>query len=212
MVGDYAAWDYFQSLDNPENREFIRKFKANYGSDRVTSDVITAAYNSVGLWAQAVAEAESDEVADVLKAIRRQSMNAPEGVISIDESTLHTWRPVYIGRIRADGQFDVVWSSEKAVRPIPFPVSRPRVSWESFLNGLFQSWGGWANPGSGSGTRPAPGGGRSGTDRPAGSSAILGRLTDALHTMTACSLYEPEAPASGFQRDPQLTRWRFELV
>ena len=50
MVGDYAAWDYFQWIDGPENREFVRKFKARYGSDRVTSDVIEAAYNSVLLW------------------------------------------------------------------------------------------------------------------------------------------------------------------
>ena len=55
MVGDYAAWDYFQSIDRPENREFVRKFKALYGPDRVTSDVIEAAYCSVHLWAQAVA-------------------------------------------------------------------------------------------------------------------------------------------------------------
>ena len=47
MVGDYAAWDYFQSIDRPENREFVRRFKASYGADRVTSDVIEAAYNSV---------------------------------------------------------------------------------------------------------------------------------------------------------------------
>ena len=60
MVGDYAAWDYFQSIDRPENREFVREFKAKYGADRVTSDVIEAAYNSVWLWAQAVAEAETD--------------------------------------------------------------------------------------------------------------------------------------------------------
>jgi urea transport system substrate-binding protein len=144
MVGDYAAWDYFQSLGNPENRTFVAKFKARYGNDRVTSDVITAAYNSVALWAQAVGEAQSAEVADVLKAIRRQSMSAPEGVISIDESTLHTWRPVHIGKIRGDGQFDVVWRSETAVRPIPFPVSRRRAEWEAFLRELNRSWGGWA--------------------------------------------------------------------
>ena len=85
MVGDYAAWDYFQSIDRPENREFVRRFKAIYGGDRVTSDAIEAAYNSVHLWAQAVTEAETDQVADVLKAIRRQSLNAPEGIVSVDE-------------------------------------------------------------------------------------------------------------------------------
>ena len=94
----------------------------------MTSDAIAAAYNSVRLWAQAVAEAETDDVAEVLKAVRQQSMNAPEGVISIDRETQHTWRPVYIGRIRGDGQFDIVWTSEKPVRPIPYPTSRSRAS------------------------------------------------------------------------------------
>jgi urea transport system substrate-binding protein len=148
MVGDYAAWDYFQSIDRPENREFVRKFRELYGAHRVTSDVIEAAYYSVRLWAQAVIEAETDDVADVLKAIRHQSLNAPEGIVSVDDETQHTWRPVYVGRIRADGQFDLVWSSEKPVRPIPYPSSRAHAEWEDFLNGLYRDWGGWANPGS----------------------------------------------------------------
>ncbi len=147
MVGDYAAWDYFQTIDRSENRAFVRRFQARYGADRVTSDVIEAAYNSVYLWAQAVVEAETDEVTDVLKAIKRQSLNAPEGIISVDAETQHTWRPVYVGRVRADGQFDLVWSSEKPVRPIPYPPSRTRPEWELFLDGLYRSWGGWANPG-----------------------------------------------------------------
>jgi urea transport system substrate-binding protein len=148
MVGDYAAWDYFQSIDRPENHEFIRRFKELYGTHRVTSDVIEAAYCSVRLWAQAVVEAESADVADVIKAIRHQSLNAPEGIVSVDEETQHTWRPVYVGRIRADGQFDLVWSSEKPVRPIPYPTSRAHADWEGFLDGLYRAWGGWANPGS----------------------------------------------------------------
>ena len=154
MVGDYAAWDYFQSIDRPENRAFVQRFKALYGADRVTSDVIEAAYNSVYLWAQAVAEAETDHVADVIKAIRRQSLNAPEGIVSVDEETQHTWRPVSIGRIRGDGQFDLVWSSEKPIRPIPYPPSRTHSEWESFLDSLYRGWGGWANPGKGGRSAP----------------------------------------------------------
>ena len=165
MVGDYAAWNYFQSLDTEANREFVRKFKARYGGDRVTSDVIAAAYNSVRLWAQAVDEAETDGVATVIKAVRRQSTNAPEGIISIDASSLHTWRPVYIGKIRGDGQFDVVWSSEKTVRPIPFPPTRPQSSWESLLEELHRSWGGWANPGTAAG-RGEPSSAPKAADRP----------------------------------------------
>ena len=179
MVGDYATWDYFQSLDSEANRQFVRKFKARYGEDRVTSDVIEAAYNSVRLWAQSVDEAETDEVAAVIKAVRRQSMDAPEGIISIDGPTLHTWRPVYIGRIRGDGQFDVVWSSEKTVRPIPYPNSRSQASWDAFLEELHQAWNGWANPGRRAGAPVRPGAGapaEPGSPRPAaGPPALKGR-------------------------------------
>jgi urea transport system substrate-binding protein len=147
MVGDYAAWDYFQSIDRPENREFVKRFKAKNGADRVTSDVIEAAYNSVYLWAQAVNEAESEEVAYVIKSLRRQSRNAPEGIVSVDDATQHTWRPVYVGQIRADGQFDLVRSYEKPVRPIPYPNSRSHAEWDAFLNGLYKTWGNaWAKP------------------------------------------------------------------
>ena len=148
MVGDYAAWDYFQAIKGPENQDFVRRFQAKYGAARVTSDVMEAAYNSVYLWAQAVIEAESAEVAEVLRTIGRQSLSAPEGIISVDEDSRHTWRPVYVGRIRRDGQFDLVWKSEKPVRPIPYPPSRSRSDWNAYLDGLYRSWGGtWANPG-----------------------------------------------------------------
>jgi urea transport system substrate-binding protein len=178
MVGDYAAWDYFQSIDRPENHEFVRRFKALYGADRVTSDVIEAAYYSVRLWAQAVEEAESAEVADVLKTIRHQSLNAPEGIVSVDADTQHTWRPVYIGRIRGDGQFDLVWSSEKAVRPIPYPPSRSHADWESFLENLRRTWRGWANPRPGGSSRPPESVSGSAQKRNAGTAAGA-RLTEA---------------------------------
>jgi urea transport system substrate-binding protein len=145
MVGDYAAWNYFQSIDRPENVAFVQAFQAAYGADRTTSDVMVAAYNSVRLWAQAVREAGTADVRQVRTAL--QSLSAPEGIIAVDPETQHTWRPVFIGRIRSDGQFDVVWTSRTAVRPVPFPISRSRAEWEAFVGDLFRSWGGrWANP------------------------------------------------------------------
>ena len=147
MVGDYAAWSYFQSLDRPENQAFVRSFKARYGAERTTSDVIAAAYNGVMLWAQAVREADTVDVRQVRNAMRHQSLSAPEGIIAVDPETQHTWRPVFIGRIRTDGQFDVVWSSRTAVRPVPFPISRSRSEWERLVADLHQAWGGrWVNP------------------------------------------------------------------
>lgn len=97
MVGNYAAWNYFQSLNRPENREFVARFQAAYGSDRVVSDAVVMAYNSVKLWAQAVEEGETIDVGTVRKLTMHQSLNAPGGIISIDPDTQHTWRPVYIG-------------------------------------------------------------------------------------------------------------------
>jgi urea transport system substrate-binding protein len=155
MVGDYAAWNYFQSLETPANQEFVRSFKTRYGSDRVTSDVIEAAYASVKLWAQAVEEAGTDNVVQVRSSLRHQSLAAPEGILAIDPATQHAWRSVRIGRIREDGHFDVVWSSGTAVRPVPFPLTRSRQDWEQFVSDLHTAWGRrWSNP---RGSSPASG-------------------------------------------------------
>lgn len=152
MAGNYAAWCYFQSLPREKNLEFVKRFKARYPGDRVTSDVIATAYSSVQLWAQAVREAGTDQVRQVRNSLRHQSLDAAEGIIAIDPETRHAWRPVFIGRVRPDGQFDIVWPATDAarapaIRPVPFPISRSRSEWERFVAELHQSWGGrWANP------------------------------------------------------------------
>lgn len=153
LVGHYAAWNYFQSIDREENRQFVTAFKNRYGQDRVTSDVISTAYNSVMLWANTVREIGTTDVLQVRNAIRRQSLNAPEGIIAVDPETQHTWRPVYLARIRSDGQFDIVWSSKVAVRPVPYPITRSRAAWIAFVDDLRRRWGGWANPQSATGGR-----------------------------------------------------------
>ena len=141
MIGDYAAWSYFQSIDSPVNQTFVQRFKNRYGAERTTSDSIVAAYNSVKLWAQAVDESGTELTSDVRRAIRRQSLDAPEGVVSIDAETLHTWRPFYLGKIRGDGQFDILWSLEKPVRPVPYPVLRSQADWNAFVERLYTTWG-----------------------------------------------------------------------
>jgi len=147
MAGHYAAWCYFQSLERPENQAFVRNFKSRFGAERTTSDVIAAAYNSVHLWAQAVREAETVDIRQVREALRYQSLDAPGGIIAIDPDTQHTWQPVFIGRVRGDRQFDIVWTSRTAVRPVPFPISRSRSAWEHFVEGLHREWGGrWSQP------------------------------------------------------------------
>jgi urea transport system substrate-binding protein len=146
-VGDYAVWNYFQTLDNPRNADFVAAFRKRYGADRVVSDPMEAGYCAVKLWAQAVEEGGTENTATVRRNILDQSMAAPEGVILIDPETQHAWRPVRVGRIRADGQFDIVWDSQRPVRPQPFPLSRTPAEWEHFLETLQAGWGGhWAAP------------------------------------------------------------------
>jgi urea transport system substrate-binding protein len=147
LAGDYTVWNYFQSVDTPANRDFVRRFRARYGADRVTSDPVEAAYVGARLWAQAVAAAGSADPAAARQALKHQTLAAPEGVVSIDADTQHAWKTVRVGRIRADGQFDVVWDSAHPIRPVPFPISRPRSAWEALLARLHDGWGGrWAKP------------------------------------------------------------------
>lgn len=149
MVGDYAVWNYFQSIEDKKNQIFVNNFQRKYGQNRVTADPIEAGYFGVYLWKQAVEKAERDEVNLIREAIKDQSFNAPEGIVYVDTDNQHTWKTVRIGQIKANGQFKIVWNSNKPIRPVPYPISRPKEEWEIFLNQLYQGWNqNWANPAS----------------------------------------------------------------
>ncbi len=147
MVGDYAAWNYFQSLRSAENKRFVARFKRRNGDHRVTNDPMEAAYLGVHLWARAVREAQTVKVAMVRAALSDQTFRAPEGMVYVDANTNHTWKRARIGRIKKDGQFRIVWSSQKPIQPVPYPASRSRIAWDDFLGGLYRGWGQrWASP------------------------------------------------------------------
>jgi len=148
MVGDYASWNYFQSVDRDANKQFVRRFQEKYGADRVTDDPMEAAYVAVHLWAQAVYEAGTDDAREVRKAVTNQRFEAPEGTVYVDPRNNHLWKTVRIGKVTKDGQFTVEWMSERPVRPDPFPGYRTESEWQDFLDGLYAGWGeSWANPG-----------------------------------------------------------------
>lgn len=125
----YAVWSYFQSVPGETNQRFIAAFRARFGADRVTSDPIEATYTGVRLWAQAVRDADTDKPEQVNRAMLLQSTAAPSGIAAIDRATRHLWKQVHIGKARPDGQFNLVWSSEEAVRPMPFPDYRSQTEW-----------------------------------------------------------------------------------
>jgi urea transport system substrate-binding protein len=124
LVGHLAAWNYFQSLDSPGNQKFVQAFKAYAqtkglpgGASRVTDDPIEAAYFGVYVWKAAVEKAQSFDVAQVTPAILGLEFDAPGGPKRMHATNHHTYKPVYIGKIRADGQFDVIWNTDGLVEP-----------------------------------------------------------------------------------------------
>ncbi|HEY9666625.1 MAG TPA: urea ABC transporter substrate-binding protein, partial [Coleofasciculaceae cyanobacterium] len=102
-TGHYACWNYFQSLDTSSNQQFIQHFKARYGSNRVTSAPIEAAYTQVYLWKQAVELAASFDVEQVRVAAYGQTFDAPSGFVRI-EPNHHVWKTCRIGQILPTGQ------------------------------------------------------------------------------------------------------------
>ena len=119
LTGQYAAWNYFQSVDSPENTTFIEAFQAKY-EGRPTSDPMEAAYTSLYLYANMVEKAESFCVDAVNEAADGVSFAAPEGLVTINGENNHIAKTGLIGQINADNQFDIVWSSEAPIEPDPF--------------------------------------------------------------------------------------------
>ena len=121
IVGAYAAMKYFQSLDNPNNKAFVKAFKDMWGQKSVIGDVTQAAYEGPWLWKLAVEKAQSFDTDKVIAASPGIEMkNAPEGYVRIHENH-HLWSKTRIGRARADGQYDVIYETAELVEPNPFP-------------------------------------------------------------------------------------------
>ncbi len=120
IVGAYAAMKYFQSLDNPTNKAFVKAFKDMWGQKSVIGDVTQAAYEGPWLWKLAVEKAGSFDTDKVIAASPGIELNAPEGTVRIHENH-HLWSKTRIGRARADGQYDVIYETAELVEPNPFP-------------------------------------------------------------------------------------------
>ncbi len=121
MLNHFAVWNYFMSMKTPENEKFVKAYKKRFGQDRVTDDPIEANYFGVYLWAKAVEAAGTSDVNKVRVAMRGMKFKAPQGWVSIDPKNNHTRKIVQVGKVNADGQFDILWTSKSQVDPDPFP-------------------------------------------------------------------------------------------
>ena len=125
LVGHLAAWNYFQSVDSPANADFIAKWKQFVdNAERTTNDPMEAHFIGFNLWVKAVEEAGTTDVDAVLAALPgTETANLTGGVAQVLPNH-HITKPVYIGEVQANGQFDVVWQTDGTV---------PGDAWSDYL-------------------------------------------------------------------------------
>ncbi len=129
LVGHLAAWNYFMSIKSPANTEFTKKW-ADYAKKKgiaghkdkpLTNDPMEATYIGIHMWKQAVEKAKSFDVAKVSVAMGGQTFTAPSGITStMDPKNHHLHKAVFIGEVKADGQFNVVWKTKGPVKAQPW--------------------------------------------------------------------------------------------
>ncbi|MCE6960453.1 urea ABC transporter substrate-binding protein [Cereibacter sphaeroides] len=112
LVGHLAAWNYFQSAESPANEAFITEWKARMGEKRVTNDPMEATYIGFNMWVNAVTEAGTTEVDKVADAMIGQKFPNLTGTEAEMLPNHHLTKPVLIGEIKDDGQFDIVSQTE----------------------------------------------------------------------------------------------------
>ena len=134
LVGHLAAWNYFMSIKNPTNDAFKKEWAAYSkakklpGADKpLTNDPMEATYIGIHMWKQAVEKAKSTDTDKVIAAMAGQTFKAPSGITStMDPKNHHLHKSVFIGEIKADGQFNVVWKTPGPVQAKP---------WSPFIEG-----------------------------------------------------------------------------
>src|SRR5436190_6332837 len=135
LVGHLAAWNYFESVKTPANDAFIKQWKTYIKKpNRTTNDPMEAHYIGFNLWVKAVEKAKSTDVEKVLAALPGlETPNLTGGIAKLLPNH-HITKPVYIGEVRADGQFDVVWKT---------PSTVPGDAWSDFLPGSKDTEADW---------------------------------------------------------------------
>lgn len=127
LVGHLAAWNYFESIKTPENEEFIKKWQAFKNNPKaVTNDPMEASYIGFNMWVKAVEKAgttDPDKVIAALPGIEQKNLTGGTATMLPNH---HITKPVFIGEIEANGQFDVVWKTDKLI---------PGEAWSKQLEG-----------------------------------------------------------------------------
>ena len=135
LVGHLAAWNYFMSIDTPANKAFIDQWHAfTKNPKRTTNDPMEAHYIGFNMWVKAVEKAKTTEPDKVIDALPGTEQPNLTGGVSKMLANHHISKPVFIGEIKGDGQFDVVWRTKDLV---------PGEAWSKQLEGSKDLVGDW---------------------------------------------------------------------
>jgi len=127
LVGHLAAWNYFQSVESDANDAFIEKWQAfTENADRVTNDPMEAHYIGFNMWVKAVEKAGTTDTDYVIAALPGTETENLSGGTSVMLPNHHITKPVLIGEVQDDGQFQTVWQTEDLV---------PGDAWSDYLPG-----------------------------------------------------------------------------
>ena len=113
LVGHLAAWNYFQSADTEINDDWVKAWKAKMGEERVTNDPMEAHFIGFNMWVNAVTEAGTTDVDAVRTAMYGQEYPNLTGGTAVMLANHHLSKPVLIGEILEDGQFDIISQTEE---------------------------------------------------------------------------------------------------
>lgn len=124
-MGHLAAWNYFESVKSPENDAFIKTWHAYTKNDkRTTNDPMEATYIGFKMWTQAVEQAGTTDVDAVRQAMYGQKVKNLTGGTAVMNTNHHLSKPVLIGEIQANGQFQTVWKTKDVIKA---------EAWSSYL-------------------------------------------------------------------------------
>lgn len=141
LAGDYAVLSYFQTVQTTKNREFLSSLHERFGPKKMVTDPAEAGYTNVYLWANAVKASHNTTIENIKKHLGNESFDAPQGPVFIDPKTFYAWKTIRVGKISKEGDFIILWDSEKPLRPIPYPHVKTQEAWEKFLLKKYNEWG-----------------------------------------------------------------------
>jgi len=140
MYGHYATWGYFDIMNKSRN-EFSTLLKDRFEKDVVVTDAMFSIYLGAQLFKQAILKSKKTTPEEILKNIKRASLNISDNIYYVDSMNKHLHRNVFIGKVSTQNQFDIVWQSTQIINPQPYPLFKERAFWENGIHEIYKSYG-----------------------------------------------------------------------